>query len=96
MIEIIAFRKLVKNTLQGFVTVRMTKIGIEIRDITVHEKNGKRWLGMPAKPQIDKTGSPIKDSNGKSKYVFIIDFYEKSFKEKFQEAVLNELQKRGE
>jgi len=41
-IEITDFRTHKKNTLRGFITVRLTTIGLEIRDLAVHEKNGGR------------------------------------------------------
>jgi hypothetical protein len=27
-----------------------------VYDLTVHEKNGKRWIGLPAKPQVERSG----------------------------------------
>jgi len=41
-IEIIAFRSYERNTLKGFFTARLTNMGLEIRDITLHQKNGKK------------------------------------------------------
>ena len=48
-IEITKFRKYEKNTLQGFMSILMTGIGLEIRDCTVHQKEGKKWIGLPSK-----------------------------------------------
>ncbi len=84
-IEIISYRKYEKNTLLGFLTVRMTSVGLEIRDMTIHEKNGKRWIGLPAKP------IPPKEPGGKPGYVAVIDFYDKALSAKFQAAALMEL-----
>ena len=81
-IEIVSYRKYEKNTLQGFLNLRMTNIGLEIRDITVHQKNGKRWLSLPAK------AVPSKESDGKPSYVAILEFYDKTYLEKFQSATL--------
>ena len=49
-IEITSFIPYQKSTLQGFIAVRLTETGLEIRDIALHRKNGKRWLQLPAKP----------------------------------------------
>jgi hypothetical protein len=49
-IEIVDFRPFEKNTLRGFATVRLTGVNLEIRDITIHEKNGNRWVSLPSKP----------------------------------------------
>ena len=81
-IEIVSYRKYEKNTPQGFLTVRMTNIGLEIRDLCIHQKNGKRWLSLPAK------AVPSKESNDKPSYVAILEFYDKTYLEKFQSATL--------
>lgn len=78
MIEIVNYKERQKNTLQGFVTIRMTNIGLEIRDITVHQQNGKKWLGMPARPY---------EKDGKTQYAYIVHFYNEDMKMQFQNAV---------
>lgn len=49
-IEIVSFRPLEKNTLRGFLTIRLSDVGLVVKDVCLHEKNGKRWLSLPAKP----------------------------------------------
>jgi len=83
-IEIKSFRKYEKNTLKGFLTVLLQPSGIEIRDLTLHSKNGKRWLNMPSKPY---------ESDGETKYQYIVFFPDKDRAKKFQEAALNALDK---
>lgn len=48
-IECRAFRKLNKNTLQGFATLVISPPGIRIDDVALHGKFGKRWLSFPAR-----------------------------------------------
>ena len=79
-IEIIKFRSYQKNTLRGFLTIRLTNIGLEIRDMTVHEKNGKRWVALPAKPYE-------KESGGQG-WSYIVTFYDKARGEQFQKACI--------
>ena len=79
-IEVKEFRPYEKNTLRGFATIRLTNVGLEIRDCTVHEKNGQRWIGLPAK-------SYEKD-DGETGYSYLIAFYEKPRFEQFKKAVL--------
>jgi hypothetical protein len=83
-IEIKSFRRFDKNTLKGFLTVRMTNIGLEIRDICLHEKNGKRWVQMPSKPY---------ESNGETKWSYINDWYDREKGEQFNRAVIEALDK---
>lgn len=82
-IEILKFRECKKNTLQGFVTVRMTSVGLEIRDICVHRRDDQRWLSMPARS--------YRDADGKNQYAYILDWYDETRKEQFQRAVLGML-----
>jgi hypothetical protein len=84
-VEIVKFREHKKNTLQGFLTILLQPSGIEIRDLTVHEKNGKRWIGMPAKPYLDDSGD--------TKYSLIVYFPDRDRSDQFQKAVLAALDK---
>ena len=81
-IEITEFKPHEKNTLRGFLTARLTNIGLEIRGICLHEKNGKRWLSMPAK---------LWEKNGETKYVYILDFYDRQKSDQFQACALKAL-----
>jgi len=82
MIKIVSYKEYQKNTLQGFVTVRMPNIGLEIRDITVHQKENSQWIGMPAKNY---------EKDGKVNYSYIVFFYDESTKKRFQDEVLEAL-----
>ena len=82
-IEIVDFRIYSKNTLQGFLTIRMTSVGLEIRDIALHHKNGKQWLQLPAKPYTKPDGG--------QGWSYILSFYDKDIFKKFQEVTLKAL-----
>jgi hypothetical protein len=82
-IEIKSFRKFEKNTLKGFLTVLLQPSGLEIRDLTLHEKNGKRWVNMPSRP--------YEDDEGETRYSYIIFFPDKKRAEQFQQATLKAL-----
>jgi len=82
-IEVTAFRAHTKNTLCGFLTIRMTGVGLEIRDIALHRKNGKQWLQLPAKP--------YQKPNGSQGWSYILAFYDKDTFKKFQEVTLKAL-----
>jgi hypothetical protein len=49
-IEVTKFRAYRKNTLRGFVDLRLTTVGLTIKECTFHEKEGKTWVGYPARP----------------------------------------------
>jgi hypothetical protein len=58
-----------RNTLHGFAIVELPS-GIVIRELSVHEKAGKRWVSMPAKPVLGQDGRQVENhahkNNGRS------------------------------
>lgn len=81
-VEVTSFKPYSKNTLRGFLAFRLTNIGLEIRDATLHEKGGKRWIQLPSKPY---------EKDGKTLWTAIVDFYDKSRADQFQKAALEAL-----
>ena len=82
-VEIIEFRPFSKNTLQGFLTVR-TKAGWEFSGIALHEKGGKRWISMPARP--------YKKEDGSESWIPLIKLADPQKWEMFQKAVLTAME----
>lgn len=81
-VEITKWNKFEKGTLQGFFTARLTNIGLEMRDCTLHQKDVDRWIGLPAKPY---------EKDGKTAYSYIVKFYEKEKWSQFQRATIKAL-----
>ena len=83
IVEVVDFRPHTRSTLRGFLTIRLTTVGLEVRDLALHEKDGNRWLQLPAKPFN-------KPSGGKG-WNYILHFYEKDQYQQFQEMTLKAL-----
>jgi hypothetical protein len=81
-IEITSFKPFVKNTLQGFATIRLTNIGLEIRDVCLHQKNDRRWIQLPARPY---------EKGGQTLWSPLIEFFDKSLATRFQKSALDAL-----
>jgi hypothetical protein len=80
---------LTKNTLQGFVTLTLSPSGIVLHECSLHQKDGKRWIAFPSKPQIDSEGRLRKDpSTGKPLYSSIVEIIGKEERRSFQTAAL--------
>ena len=79
-VEILHFRPFVKNSLQGFVTIFLPEVGLEIRGCTLHEASGKRWVGLPAKEYTTE--------EGKQAYSYIITFPAQKTWKAFQHAAI--------
>jgi len=54
--EVLKFQKYEKNTLRGFLEVKLPS-GMCVRDLTLHKKNGNRWVGYPSKAFTKEDGS---------------------------------------
>ena len=44
------------NTLFGFVDVLVPEMRLQIREVSIHGRSDRRWIGLPARPQIDPEG----------------------------------------
>ncbi len=84
-VEILRWKSF-KNTLRGFFNIHMTNIGLEIRDCTLHEKNGEKWVHLPSRP--------FKKEDGTMGNAYIVKFTENDRREEFQKATLEALDRR--
>jgi hypothetical protein len=73
------WKALERNTLRGFVTIELPS-GLVIKECSLHERDGRRWVGLPGKPYTAK--------DGQTSYVNIIDFGTKQARTQFQELAL--------
>ena len=78
----IEFRPYRKNTLRGFFIMELAS-GMQIRDCTLHEANGKAWVGFP--------GIPYKDKTDKTLYKNVIVVPDRSVLDKLQATVCAQL-----
>ena len=83
-VTVIGFKEFRKNTLQGFADLLLPDIGLKIFGATLHEKNGSKWISLPAKPYQE---------NGETKWSAILDFDSKDAREAFQRAALAAVEK---
>ena len=77
-VKIENFKPHVKNTLFGFVDVRLP-CGLTICGVTLHRKDGSRWCGMPAREYL-------KDDGTKS-WLPVIKFDSRQTADKFRDEV---------
>src|SRR5262249_49568266 len=77
-VRVEAFKPLRSNSLFGFVDVVIPEMHLRIREATVHESHGKRWIGLPARAQIDRDGQVRRDERGKPAYAAILQFTDRA------------------
>jgi hypothetical protein len=68
-----------KNTMQGSLDLVLPS-GIILRGCTLHEKNGDRWIRMPARSYTNDSGATT--------WVTTVEFASKEAKRRFQETAL--------
>jgi hypothetical protein len=79
-IECRAFKPFAKNTLVGFVSLKINPPGLVVNDCCLHTKNSRRWLAFPAKSYQDK--------EGKQQWWPIVEIEDKEILRRFQAAGL--------
>jgi hypothetical protein len=56
-IQVQALRPYQKNTLKGFATLVLPDAGLVLKECTWHEKDGKEWVGFPARQFTGQDGA---------------------------------------
>jgi hypothetical protein len=87
-VEVEAFTPRRSNTLVGFCTVVVPELHLRVFDCPVHEKNGKRWISLPAKPLVDRDGVVKRGDNGKIIYIPVLEFTDRPTREAFSDRVI--------
>jgi len=82
------FKPFKRNTLMGFAVIKIDAMKLTIKDVAVHEKNGKRWAQLPSKPMVSRDGAVLKDDAGKIKYSVIMEFDGKEVRDAFSAAAV--------
>jgi DNA-binding cell septation regulator SpoVG len=74
------FKSFEKNTLRGFFTATLAD-GMIIHNLSLHEKNGGRWIGMVSEKFTDR--------EGKVGYKKLIEFTDRAALDVFRDACLD-------
>ena len=68
--KVLNFKRLQKNTLQGVFDLELPFGGMILRGCCLHEKEGNRWIGWPAKPYEKQDGTKSwSNIDNKAKYL---------------------------
>jgi hypothetical protein len=82
------FRALPRNTLRGFLDVFMPAIGITIRGVSLHQRDGRWWASAPGRARVGRDGVQMRDSGGQLQFVPVFEFADRAAQDRFSEAVL--------
>jgi hypothetical protein len=81
------WRPLSSGTLQGFFDIELAS-GLRLNDLTLHEQNGKRWVGLPGKPQLDSDGRHRIGDNGKKLWSPVVEIPDRATRDRFTAEAL--------
>ena len=86
-LKLLEWRAFRKNTLHGFAVVELPS-GLIVRDISVHQKNGKFWASLPARPMLDGDGRHVVNHSGKAQYAALLGWRDRDLADRFSVAVV--------
>jgi hypothetical protein len=76
------------GALYGFATVIIPETRMRVFDVAVFQSHGKRWCGLPGKPQIDKDGQARRDDRSKIQYAPVLQFLDRDTSAAFSDRVI--------
>jgi hypothetical protein len=77
-----------RNTLKGFAKIKVSPWHLIMDGVAVHERDGRSWAQLPARPQIDKeTGQVVRDG-AKIQYAKVLEFDDREVANRFSDAVV--------
>ncbi|TIM37654.1 hypothetical protein [Mesorhizobium sp.] len=79
------------GALVGFADVHVPAWRLKIFGCPVFDGAGRRWVSLPAKPQLDRDKRALTDANGKVVYNPTAAFDDKATADRFSEAVISAL-----
>jgi hypothetical protein len=85
------FRRRRSNTLFGFVDLLIPELHLRIYEAPVHESHGRRWIGLPGKPEVDRNGAVRRDDRGKIAYSPVLQFTDRAVGDAFSARAIEAL-----
>lgn len=87
MFKCISYTPVNKSTCLGVATIEVPRWGVEISGISLHQKDGKRWVNLPSRIKEEETVDENGEKKIVKKYYQYLRFPVKEHKNKFCEMV---------
>ena len=84
----VAFKAFERNTLRGFADLWLRAGHMTLHGCAVHQKGDRRWIGLPAKPQLDHDRNLVLNGDGKIQYYPVLMFDDREVGDRFSIAGL--------
>jgi len=86
-IRCIGWRPFCRNTLRGFAAIQIAELRMTMREVAVHEQNGRTWAQPPARPWV-KEGQLVRGDDGEVQYSPLFEFDDGKVRHAFSDAVI--------
>jgi hypothetical protein len=86
-VTIVSLREYRSGSLRAFCGVRFPS-GLELYEVTLHAQGGRCWASPPARPQLDKSGQPVRDERGKIKYGPVVGFASSGVRSRWSDDII--------
>ena len=87
MIRCIKFTPLERGALRGFCDLAFDS-GLVVHDCTLMESNGRRWVNLPGKPQLDREKNIMRGEDGKVVYAPVLSIPDRARRDAFTAQAL--------
>jgi hypothetical protein len=87
-VQVENFKPLRSHSLYGFADLVIPEVRLRIKEATIHQSHGRRWIGLPATPQIDREGRARRDDRGKVAYASVIQFVDRDTGDAFSDRAI--------
>jgi hypothetical protein len=81
------WRPMRRNTFRGFAVIELPT-GLVIGDVSIHEKGGRFWASLPARPMLDQDGQQIRNHAGQVQYAAVLEWRNRDLANRFSRAVV--------
>ena len=69
----------------GFADFFVPKMGLHIRDCSLHQKDGRKWISFPSKKYVN--------DDGEEKYRAYLRFEERSIEDQFRKEAIEAIER---
>lgn len=85
--QLLDWKRIDRGALIGRAKV-LLPCGLEISNIAIFEKDGRRWSQMPSEAMCDAGGQILKDESGKARYRAPLKWSTRELQDGFSEALV--------
>jgi hypothetical protein len=88
---LLEWRPVIRSSLRGFAKFRLGRT-LVINDCPAHCSHGRKWVALPAKPQLSRERELVRDANGKLQYSAVLEWTDRTASDAFSDAAVGAIE----